>query len=433
VRRLRIYNPAFYCEVTIRAQNGDFLFNPNDIELRERICGLFAEGVDKTGVAIFIFHFMSNHYHGLYGFASPAQMTAFLAYLHGNLARLANESEGRIGTFWRRAKVCMVTRDAATVATRFKYIMGQAVKANICLHPGQFPGASAVDALLYGTKLIGRKVNQTQRSRDSLRLVDGAKEDSEYETMVEVPLAVPHCWADLSEDELRKLYQGFAEELARPNAGQVEERLSKRAAKRKPRKPERVAGPEPEPTQTHELAEPTPEPLPDGAPQYHGNCLTLEITDDQQTFPTQDQPPAELVPKPEALPEALPEPTPEPSPEAAADRKFQPQSDAELTPPAKVVVPERKGEDGGLYRHGKLKPKAYEGVKKRGKFPMLLSVNPRLVEEFEESYKLAVQEYYAAKRSWRSKSKLRDGSLHAAAITLPAWMLLGTLPLSLRD
>jgi hypothetical protein len=158
-----------------------------------------------------------------------------------------------------------------------------------------------------------------------------------------------------------------------------------------------------------------------------------EITDDQQTFPTQDQPPAELLPEPEAQPEALPEPTPEPSPEAAADRKFQPQSDAELTPPAKVVVPERKAEDGGLYRHGKLKPKAYEGVKKRGKFPMLLSVNPRLVAEFEASYKLAVQEYHAAKRAWRRKSKLRDGSLHAAAITLPAWMLLGTLPLSLRD
>jgi hypothetical protein len=64
---------------------------------------------------------------------------------------------------------------------------------------------------------------------------------------------------------------------------------------------------------------------------------------------------------------------------------------------------------------------------------MLLSVNPRLVEEFEESYKLAVQAYYAAKRAWRSKSKHRDGSLQSAAITLPAWMLLGTMPLFLRD
>jgi hypothetical protein len=323
----------------------------------------------------------------------------------------------------------MVTRDAATVATRFKYIMGQAVKANICLHPGQFPGASAVDALLYGTKLIGRKVNQTQRSRDSLRLVDGAKEDSEYETMVEVPLAVPHCWADLSEAELRKLYLGFAEELARPNAGQVEERVSKRVSKRKPRKPERVAGPEPEPPQAHEPAEPTPEPVPDGAPQYHGNCLMHEITEDQPSSPPQDQPPAEPLADPDPQPKAPSESQPEDAPELQP----QPSSTPALAPPAKVVVPERKAEDGGLYRHGKLKPKAYEGVKKRGKFPMLLSVNPRLVAEFEASYKLAVQEYHAAKRSWRSKSKLRDGSLHAAAITLPAWMLLGTLPLSLRD
>ena len=262
MRKLRMYNPAYYCEVTIRAQDGDFAFNPNNIELRERIYGLFAEAVDKTRVEIFIFHFMSNHYHGLYGFETPAQMTAFTSYLHGNLARLANETEGRSGPFWRRAKVCMVTRDAETVATRFKYIMGQAIRADICHHPGEFPGASTVDALLYGTKLIGRKVDQTQRCRDSKRLVEGAKDDSEYETMVELPLTVPQCWAGLSEEELRKLYRGFAAELARPDAGQVAERVSKRASKRKSRKPERVAGPELEPAQALELARPASEPVP---------------------------------------------------------------------------------------------------------------------------------------------------------------------------
>ena len=421
MRKLRMYNPAYYCEVTIRAQDGKFAFNPNDIELRERIYGLFAEAVERTGVGIFIFHFMSNHYHGLYGFDTPAQMTSFTSYLHGNLARLANEVEGRSGTFWRRAKVCMVTRDAATVATRFKYIMGQAIKADICHHPGEFPGASAVDALLYGTKLIGRKVDQTQRCRDAKRLVDGARDDSEYETMVELPLTVPHCWADLTKEELCKLYQGFAAELARPDAGQVAEQESKRTSKRKPRKPEPLFGPEPVPAQAQELAEATSEPVPDGAPQYHGNCLTHEITDDQPLCPPQDQPPAEVLPMPE------------PSPEAASDPEFQAQSDAELTPPAKVVVPQRRAEDGGLYCHGKVKPKAYDGVKTRTKFPMLLSVNARIVEEFEESYKLAVQEYYVAKRAWRSNSKHRDGSLHSAAIALPAWMLLGTMPLFLRD
>lgn len=424
-----MYNPAYYCEVTIRAQDGKFAFNPNDIELRERIYGLFAEAVDRTGVGIFIFHFMSNHYHGLYGFESPAQMTAFTSYLHGNLARLANETEGRSGPFWRRAKVCMVTRDAATVATRFKYIMGQAINADICHHPGEFPGASAVDALLYGIKLIGRKVDQTQRCRDSLRLADGAKDDSEYETMVEVPLTVPHCWAGLTAEELCKLYQGFAAELVRPEAGQVAELEPKRKSKRKPRKPEQLSGTEPRPPQAHELSEPTPEADPAGAPQYHGNCLTHEIAGDQLCPPLQEWPPAELLPEPEALPEALPEPLPEAAPESPTEPSPAPA----LAPPAKVVVPQRKAEDGGVYCHGKLKPKAYEGVKTRTKFPMLLSVDQRLVEEFEESYKLAVQEYCAAKRAWRGNSKLRGGSLHSAEIALPAWMMLGTMPLFLKD
>ncbi len=395
MRRLRLYDPSYHCEVTIRALQGDFCFDPNDIDVRERIYGLFAEAAKRHGVAIFIFHFMSNHYHGLYGYTSPAQLVDFLAYLHGNLAKLANQIHKRKGPFWSKPQMLAVARDARSVALRFKYIMGQAVKAEIGNHPGQFPGASAVDALLYGTPLIGRKVDRSRQGRDAHRLVAGAKEDAAYETHVEVPLTTPPCWAGLTADELRQLYRGIAAEVAvNPQAAPGKE--------------------QPQAAQGH--VEPGHAEAPDGQLQdeLQVPCLMLEIADELANPQVACQPLAEdaAVPTPLEASAQAPQPAPQ-----------------DVAPPAKVRVPERKAEDGGLYRHGPVRPKLYEGEKKRSKIPMLFSIDPREVAEFEARYKLAVQDYRAAKRTWRAKSQHRDGALRGAKIALPAWMLLGTLPL----
>ena len=376
-----MYDPQFYCEVTIRSLDGEFRFDPNDLDLTQRIYGEFAVAARRSGVEIFIFHFMSNHYHGLYGFRAPEQLVAFLAYLHGGLARLAKEIRTRPGPFWAKPKVVQVATDATTVAQRFKYILSQAVKADICRHPGEFPGASAVDALLYGTPLLGRKVDRSRQCRDAQRLVGGAKGDDAYETHVEVPLSVPRCWAELPTAELRLLYLGIAEEL-------VAEVLTGEP-------PQQPPGP----------AEPSADggsPVP-GSP-VPGSCLIHENAGDCL-----------------GLGEPEPPPAPEPEPQLPAS--------LEAVAPPKVVVPQRQGEDGEPYRQGEVKPKLVEGKKKRGKFPLLLSSDQRLARDYEQRYELAVQAYYAAKRSWRRKSKHRDGALRAAKIALPAGMLLGTLPL----
>jgi hypothetical protein len=56
-----------------------------------------------------------------------------------------------------------------------------------------------------------------------------------------------------------------------------------------------------------------------------------------------------------------------------------------------------------------------------------------LVAAYEERYKLAVAAYHEAKLAWRLSSPVVDGALRGAEIALPAWMLLGTLPLRLEN
>ncbi len=214
MKELRLYDPSNYCEVTLRTDGGKFRFDLNDSDLRDLVYGVFAEAVDRYKVAVFAFHFMSNHYHGLYGFSSPAQFVAFLAFLHGNLARIGHHARNTSGKFWAPLKVCAVAPDAESVARRVRYILGQAVAAQLVEHPGQFPGPSSVDAMLYGKRLMGRRLDRTSQCRDRARLVGGAKPDEAYETWVELQLAVPHCWESLRAEELRHLYAAIAADIA---------------------------------------------------------------------------------------------------------------------------------------------------------------------------------------------------------------------------
>lgn len=214
MRDLRCYDPEYYCEVALRSNDGGFAFDLQDRRLTEEIYGVFARAAHTYGVAVLAFQFMSNHYHGLYGYASPAQIASFLAFLHGNLARLGHRHAGTCGKFWAEPKVRAVARDEASVARRLRYILGQACAAGLVDHPIQSPGASSVDAMLFGATLEGVWVDRARRCRDRLRLRAGAKSPAAYETRLALPIAVPHCWAHLSAGELREKYRGIADDAA---------------------------------------------------------------------------------------------------------------------------------------------------------------------------------------------------------------------------
>ena len=359
MRELRLYDPDYYCEVTLRTNAGNFGFDLNNVDLRDQIYGLFAEAVERYQMEVFAFHFMSNHYHGLYGYKSPAQLVAFLAFLHGNLARLAHRTNGTLGKFWSPLKVHAVATDAESVGRRMRYIIGQAVAAQLVDHPGAFPGPSSVDAMLYGTRLMGRRLDVSQRCRDAARLAGGAKPDEAYERWIELPLAVPQCWADLTAEERRSLYLGIAAEIAGAAA----------------RAPDLGRSPR--------------------------ECLSPEI--------------------PGALDGAETE-------EAGTGRDLLTDLPA---PPPKQEVPTRRAEDGGTYSQGAVKPKQWDGRRKRSRPPRLLAADQALAEAYDERYKGAVEDYYAAKQEWRANSACCDGSVRGGGIAVPRWMLLGTLPLRL--
>lgn len=341
---LRLYDPQYHYEIALRCDNGAYRFDINDMDLRDETYGVFAEALKRYPVAIYAFHFMSDHYHGLYGFQSPDQFVAFLAFLHGNLARLGHRFKGTHGAFWSPLKVMAVATDEESVARRMRYIMAQAVKDKLIDHPAKFRGASSIDAMLTGKPLPAKRVNYSQKCRDAARLVGGAKAQAEYETWTELHMDVPPCWAHLSPEALQRLYAGIADEIA-----------------------------------------------------LQGRPTTPQQADAEK-----------------------------------ANASAIVREGGQCPMPAKEEAPTRVAEDGGMFRQGKVAAK--DGVRRRGRPPRLYSVHPQVVLAFEERYKAAVLEYRAAKLAWSQSSPVVAGGLRGASIVLPAWMMLGTLPLRLgRD
>ena len=79
-------NESGLVEITTRAQHGRFLLRPSD-ESNDLILGVLGRAQAKYNVAVHAFSFMSNHHHTLISVRSVQQMSRFVGFLNGNLAK----------------------------------------------------------------------------------------------------------------------------------------------------------------------------------------------------------------------------------------------------------------------------------------------------------------------------------------------------------
>ena len=359
---LRMFDPAYYHEISQRTNEGRFVMDPNNAELREAFCGVLACAAWTYGVKVLAFHFMTNHYHGLYAIECPRQFNMFLAFLHAGFARAYHRVMGKSGKFWGYMTWNPIAKDEASVCERLNYIMGQAVRAELVHHPDEFQGASSLDWMLHGRSLDGVMFNATQKCRDSRRLAAGAKPDEAYITPYKLAITAPDVWAHLSPEELRERYWKIADELAEE-------------ARVPPVAPPQIQTPE--------------EPKP----------VELNLADQQDNC--------------QILPEELGEPP------------------LEHQPHEKSQAPMPVGEDGEPLVMGPVKPKLRSGEFGRARRPKLLAADRATVEAFEDRYAQACEAYREAKEAWRSQAQYNDHGMLSPKITLPPYMLLGTLPLRL--
>lgn len=234
----RYYHPDYLYEVTRRTLDGEFLFDLNDVALMEAIVGALAEAQRRYGVAIYAFHMMSNHYHGLFGAPTPLMFARFLNFFHGSVAMLVNQRLGRRRPVWTsKFRPLAVTMDEKTLMQRMKYIMGQGVRAGIVQHPQQFAGPSTVDWLVAGVPLQGRYGQVLAPRSDGQRANSGlnagrppraaglsraappssggvAPQQAQGGRVLTVEIALLPCFAQLGWAEVQPMFAALADEIA---------------------------------------------------------------------------------------------------------------------------------------------------------------------------------------------------------------------------
>jgi hypothetical protein len=197
-RRLRFIPAGSLVEVTQRTFQGRMLMRPS-AELRRVVLGVLGRAQDRFKMPIQSFVFLSTHYHLLLEPQDGSHLARFMGYVSGNLAREICRLLGWSGKVWaRRYAHVPIVGDEAQV-DRLRYVLAQGVKEGLVAHAVDWPGASAVPALLDGSmRLTGTWYDRTAayqaaRAGQALEPADWIHE----ETVVLTPLpALAHLPAD---------------------------------------------------------------------------------------------------------------------------------------------------------------------------------------------------------------------------------------------
>lgn len=216
-RRLRFIPAGSLIEVTSRTLQGRLLLQPTP-RIASLCRGVLARAVRLYPVQVHAFVFLGNHYHLLLSVADAQRLAAFMNYLNSNLAREIGRAVSWRERFWgRRYQAIVVSDEAAAQVERLVYLLRQGSKEGLVRRPGDWPGATAVRALLTGAPVSGVWIDRTaefQVARTAKRYDPRAFVSTESFELAPLP-----CWQSLSPDEhrqrIRELVRGIERETER--------------------------------------------------------------------------------------------------------------------------------------------------------------------------------------------------------------------------
>jgi REP element-mobilizing transposase RayT len=220
-RRLRfVPERGTLVEVTCRTVQGRFLLRPSPL-LNEIILGILARAQRMYPVGICAFSFVSNHYHLLLRVDDAQQLSKFMAYVNGNLAREAGRLHRWKDKFWaRRYQGIVVSQEEAAQVERLKYVLAHGCKEGLVERLVDWPGAHCVRPLLGETLVEGTWFSRTQEYAARCRGEDfHARQYATPESFVLEPLP---CWSHLSVEKQRSLAAELVEHIEAEAAAERE-------------------------------------------------------------------------------------------------------------------------------------------------------------------------------------------------------------------
>ncbi len=210
-RDLRFIPPGSLVQITSRTIQGRFLLRPSR-DLNETVLGVLGRAARRYDVEVCAFVFLSNHAHLLVRPRDAEQLSLFMGYLNGNLAKEAGRLHTWRQKFWgRRYRPIVVSDEEEAQVARLRYVLSQGCKERLVRSPRDWPGASSTEALLDGRTIRGVWFNRT-REYEARRCGERPGK-YEFASEEEMKLVALPCWTDLPECELRERIATMVREI----------------------------------------------------------------------------------------------------------------------------------------------------------------------------------------------------------------------------
>jgi putative transposase len=205
-RHPRFIPPISTVEITCRTIGGRFLLRPGD-QMNEAILATLGRALHLVPVELHAFAFLSNHWHALLTTPDALALAAFMAHVHGNIARAAQRLYGWDGPVWKRhAETILVVDDDAAVE-RLRYIVAQGTKEALVGSPLDWPGVSSTRALAGGEALAGTWYDRRRAAQ--IRRAGREPNSAEVATRYPIDLVPLPAWSRYPPERRRAMIQAL--------------------------------------------------------------------------------------------------------------------------------------------------------------------------------------------------------------------------------
>jgi len=200
---VRMFESRWIYFVTVRCFQGRLLLRPSP-RTNDVLGGVLARSARLYGVEVYGFAFASNHVHLLVR-APNGNLSKFMQFLLGNIARKIGWMTGWRGSFWERRYAAHPVLDDDALIERLHYILSHGVKEGLVRRCRSWPGLSCLRLLLQERKRSFRWYSWARRWSARTR-AEGADRFNERWTDRECfALTVLPAWRDLPRDRRARL------------------------------------------------------------------------------------------------------------------------------------------------------------------------------------------------------------------------------------
>lgn len=213
----RVYSEEGMYFVTARCFQARMLLTPSR-DVNALIAGVLARAVALVGVQLHGFVVASNHVHLLVT-AQGADLSVFMQYFLGNVARKVGRLTHWSGALWQRRFSAEAVLDDEAALGRLEYILAHGVKEGLVRHPSEWPGVSCLQLLLDGGSETHRFYRWSERWKKGV-LKEGGEMllDPRWAEEVSLSLTPIPSWIGLSPEMRRANIESMIDRIVEDGA-----------------------------------------------------------------------------------------------------------------------------------------------------------------------------------------------------------------------